>query len=392
MNPDTEFILAIVCALVFGALAVLCTAAWIPSARDRKRKFHETSVGKISGRILDERKPYLLTIGGIDLRITGEQLKRGINLGDPINRLFSINNQKVSWPLKMYEENNRLLVDVEIHNEKGDLVCSIVHNDWQFNPDGKYDKNSSINAFEIIDVEKVPVLQIKLEDPNKIYVGGFIHTSGGAYFYFTPGNTSISSKVHIVESKRLFKYPSSDNLGKMEDVKLESFKNYDDEAVLDQLLIANKASYKQLTNDDLKLKASKLATQLTQMYQPIELQINNYDWRKNITAEENEMLESALKNPTPEKQTKRIAFLKKLQDQQLERIKTMEVPMSDLYNKNIRPDAILTREEILSRLKELPEREFSNRMMDLVYRRCRGTYDLKIVANDLNLLKDSLPQ
>ena len=126
--------------------------------------------GKISGKILDENKPYILNFGSNLITFKGTTLKNGINLAE----LSSIKIVGLNIPIKIYDENNRLLIDATIYDKDDNVVCQIIRNDWEINPKDFYQRNYSVNALEIVDSNIQPILQIHLKDNNKIFFGGYL--------------------------------------------------------------------------------------------------------------------------------------------------------------------------------------------------------------------------
>jgi len=385
LTPQFQFFLAMFLMVIGGATAALC-AFWMQTAWSSWEKQSEPSKGQLSGKILDEQKPYILTIGGMTTPITGENLKKGINLLD-----FLSSGKQYKFPVKIYEENNRLMVDAEIYDDKEDLLCSIVRNEWTYNPNNRYDRNHNLNAFEIIDAEQIPVLQIYLEEPNKIYLGGYVRTPRNKHHYFTLEVTLLSADKPDESIKRLFKYPSSEHLNKMENVTLNSFKEYDEDAALEEAITNNKTAYSQLNNNELKLKTLRLIDELKKLRQSVQRPSTEAMRYRGMSPEEYEKKTKALQEAKlPTEKEKVLSALMKNQEQFLENLEQKELPAVESYNKKIRLDAILTRDELLRRLKEIPQRGQSVSMLDLSYRRPRNTFDLTKIANDLEVLVKNL--
>lgn len=171
-------------------------------------KSRESSTGQLSGKIVNDQQSFTINIGGNTVYLDSEKLKTGFNIGE----LLRVRN---NIPIKLYNENNRLMFDIAIHDEDGKLVCSVVRNEWRFNPNGKFDRNYDINAFEIIDSDKIPVFQIQLKDVNQVYIGGYI-LNNEKYNVFTPHGIILGTDKDNAKAKakRFFIYPSLDNLGK----------------------------------------------------------------------------------------------------------------------------------------------------------------------------------
>lgn len=265
LRPQQWQILVVLAGLL-QALALI-VAFWARDAKSKADKRLEQSTGKISGKILDQSKPLAISVGGSTELGSVDKLRNGINLGDIIGRV-NINDIKFNLPIKIYEENNRLLVDIEVYNSERTLVCSVVGNEWRFNPDGKYDRNYGVNAFEVVDGDLVPIVQVYLQDKNKIFLGGYVE-QGGYFVSFTPGETKYSiDKNDIMENiVRLFKYPSSKHLGVFEDKEnLPDFSSVDKYIAEQEKLVAAIAELSKLSNAELKAKALEVASGIKQLY------------------------------------------------------------------------------------------------------------------------------
>jgi len=359
------------------------------------RSAAQPSSWQLSGKILNGRQPYDLAIGsGHIIGITSETLRNGINLGEVINQMFQLGDGKINLPVKLYEENNRLMVDAELYNEKQVLVCSIVRSEWQFNPDGEYDRNYSNNAFEVVDGNLIPVLQIYLKEPNKIYVGGFLRTDKGATVGLTPNKILINPIEKDLELKRLFRYPSRENPGKLEVENLPSFDRFDDELTLAQQVESNKLKYSQLTNEELKLKVAAFTTEITKLYELYLFQDERLDneERNDISVEAFKQIMEAIRlAKSPEEREKARHPLVEHQEKFIKKKEEIEKPIIETYKRQMRLDAILMRDEILRRLQRVPEREYRVGFLNIVYAGNFGAFRLRDVIGDLQLLAAKLP-
>ena len=172
-------------------------------------KSRELSTGTISGQIINEKQPLVIKFAGTTMTIPFDTLRRGINL----NKFLTIDG--LSIPIKVYSENNRLLFDIDIYDNKGRNICSVVRNEWKVYPNGVYDKNSNSNAFEIVDAEQFPIFQIQFKEDNKVEIGGYTISPNGYYNIYNSdrveGGIDKAKAKTVIE--RLFKYPSSTNQG-----------------------------------------------------------------------------------------------------------------------------------------------------------------------------------
>ena len=369
----------------------------ITAIKSNYRSEAQPSSWQLSGKILDGRMPIALNLGGGYISgITTEALRSGINLGDFINRTFNLGG-KINLPVKLYEENNRLMVDAELYNEKQELVCSIVRSEWQFNPDGRYDRNYNNNAFEIVDGNLMPMLQIYLKESNKIYIGGFFRTDKGGSIGLTPKGTLLNPLKlvgQVKEPLRLFKYPSRENPGKLEVGNLPNFDRYDDEMALAQQIESNKLKYSQLTNEEIKLKVAAFISELTQLdqtYRSQDERLENEHRKEMSTEAYKQMNAAAMAARSPEERGKALRPLREFNERFYEKRSQIEEPIVETYKQKLRLDAVLLRDEMLRRIHQVPARRFAVAGLKIFYAGYYGVYGIRNVIEHLQLLAANLP-
>jgi hypothetical protein len=198
-------------------LACLCAAGslasgyWATAAWDRWKDEFTEKTGKISGRILEPGQPFTIVYGSVARQMPLSAIENGVDLMQlsPVSY-----NHRVSLPIRIHPENNTLVVDAEFSRD-GKTVFTIVGNEFTFNPDGQFDRNLSLYAFEVIDKSGMPIFQLVLKRPNRIYFGGVEErTDGLVSVYSLDGiNIGISKEEAKNRIKPLFRYPSRTNLG-----------------------------------------------------------------------------------------------------------------------------------------------------------------------------------
>ena len=57
-------------------------------------------------------------------------------------------------------ESGKILVNAEMKDKVGKTVFSIVNNDLKVVPDAGYDRNYDSTAIEVVNKQKIPVLQV----------------------------------------------------------------------------------------------------------------------------------------------------------------------------------------------------------------------------------------
>jgi hypothetical protein len=112
-------------------------------------------------------------------------------------------------PVKIYSENERLMVDASIYGPDQKVLCQVIRNDWEINPNTSFDRNYSVNSFEIVDNNLDPIFQILVQEGNKIFIGGYFFSKSGQKIYYSPDGVSDVKPV----PQRLFLYPSKTNFG-----------------------------------------------------------------------------------------------------------------------------------------------------------------------------------
>jgi hypothetical protein len=198
--------------LVLGILGgYLITHGWYLRHREL-----ETPKGELDPPDIDFDKPFNLYWGGI--KITKNVLELTDNID--INDFFHFNNGGIS--LKIDFDNRKILISTEIRNDKNETIVKIVDNRWVINTDPliAYDRNYNDFAFEVIDSDQIPRLQVLLSENNVIYIGGFFDIPIGKALALPHELIINPSQQNVEELKelRIFKYPSNENFGKIDSI------------------------------------------------------------------------------------------------------------------------------------------------------------------------------
>jgi hypothetical protein len=162
---------------------------------------------------IDSQQPVEIQCGGFNVQLTIDQLGEGFNL----SRYFTVVG--FEYPFHVTLKDQRFLFSVDIEDAKGETVAKIVGNQWAVNNDPiiAYDRNYNSYAFEVIDSNQIPVIQVAFKPQNRVYIGGFFFSPNWTVLLL-PNNTSvINPSLTDANSSlpRLFKYPSKDYLGEM---------------------------------------------------------------------------------------------------------------------------------------------------------------------------------
>jgi len=174
---------------------------------------------------LDPNQPVYVELGGVSSNFSVKELAEGFDL----TRLIHIEqgNQTVTFPIQiaLSEKTNNIIVSAKIFDEKGTLLANIINNEWQAPSSGGmdiWDKNYNSYAFEVIDSNKLPILQVIMGGKNEILIGCSLYHQGVPLFatlthgfnFFGSGNIT-PEQLQELRNARIFEYPSKEHLGEL---------------------------------------------------------------------------------------------------------------------------------------------------------------------------------
>jgi hypothetical protein len=173
--------------------------------------------GELTPFNVDEQKPFDAQIGGVHIILSVNDLE-----GYDFRKAFNLGG--VEYPFELKYVDGKLVVSAEIKNTNGDVVAKIVDNQWSvnFNPIVTYDRNYNSYAFEVIDSDRVPILQVVLKPENNIFIGGVFHGENGTIVAQLNGTTLYNYEDYKY-AQTIFRYPSESNLGKLVPNSLYAF-------------------------------------------------------------------------------------------------------------------------------------------------------------------------
>lgn len=168
-------------------------------------------------------QPFTVSIGTISTNFTVDELVNGIDLTNFIH--IEVNQKIVIFPVKFTLEGNIIHVYAEIKDENNKTIGKVIDNDWWVaNPQSTasvWDRNYNAFAFELIDGNKIPVLQISMRQQNKIDIGFSLYSQGLPYYFGITMGTLIGQPsdedLQQIRSSTLFLYPSDDFIGELRD-------------------------------------------------------------------------------------------------------------------------------------------------------------------------------
>lgn len=203
---------AAIVALSFGVLFTIIGPVAISYSFQLADKESRAMIGELLPFGIDSQQPVEIQCGGFHVIMNMSQLSNGFNLTQIINMGFD-------YPFHITLKDQKFLVSVDIQDAKGDTVAKIVDNQWAVNnnPVIAYDKNYNSYAFEVIDSNQIPVIQVIFSPENKMYLGGFFYVPNGALLLLPNDTTIINPSLTDANSSlpRIFKYPSEEHLGEM---------------------------------------------------------------------------------------------------------------------------------------------------------------------------------
>jgi len=159
---------------------------------------------------VDDQKLFDVQMGGIHFLLTVDQLREGYDFQ------HAVQISGFEYPFKVSFKDGKLLVSAEIKNAGGDVVAKITDNEWSVepNPIVTYDRNYLSYAFEVIDSDRVPILQVVMTPENKVFVGGVFYSENATLVSMLNG-TTIINPIDSDYNQTIFQYPSSSKLGKL---------------------------------------------------------------------------------------------------------------------------------------------------------------------------------
>lgn len=167
--------------------------------------------GHLAQPEIDFQKPFVVNLGSNLLTQDINSLSQGINL----RRFIDFG---CDYPIQIKFKDGKLLVSALIMNQKGETVAMITDNQWTVSNDRRIasDRNYNDYAFEVINGDSQPVIQIIVQSGNKIFIGGLFYTPCGRVMananglFINPSDSQVQNNI-----QRIFKYPSDQYLGQM---------------------------------------------------------------------------------------------------------------------------------------------------------------------------------
>jgi hypothetical protein len=209
--------------IVIGILLIFFGYEILNAATAEKQNLLDPLRGQITPKI-DPSKPILVVLGGSLGNYSTQELAQGIDL----TRLVHIQtgNDTVQFPIQITFRNDNIQVSATIRDEKGNLLADIKDNEWKaVSSDSMniWDKNYNSFAFEVIEINKFPILQVLVAKENEIRIGFNLYSQNISFAATVRPSIFIgltSTNEQSLRNDTVFKYPSKTHLGEMNPIYL----------------------------------------------------------------------------------------------------------------------------------------------------------------------------
>jgi hypothetical protein len=160
----------------------------------------------------DSQQPVEIQVVGIHVNMTLDKLSQGFNLSRYVYLGFD-------YPFQITFKDQKFSVSAVIRNADGEKIATITNNEWAVSSNNviAYDRNYNAYAFEVMDSDLVPVIQVVFSPQNKMYLGGFFYIPNGTLL-LTDDNLITDPSYENISYARthtIFNYPSDQHLGEL---------------------------------------------------------------------------------------------------------------------------------------------------------------------------------
>jgi hypothetical protein len=209
-----------------GILLIFIGGVIFESASSAENNALTTNIGLLNPPKIDTTKPITVALSGAIGNYTAQELANGIDL----TRLIHIQagNETVPVPIQITFYNGELQVSAKIYDEKGNTLAQIQNNQWKSPSSDSmttFYRNYNSFAFEVIDSNGFPALQVLVAEQNQIRLGVNFFYQGqpvvatvkpNIYFFGTFNLTQLD--IQQLRADTLFIYPVPEHIGKMNSV------------------------------------------------------------------------------------------------------------------------------------------------------------------------------
>jgi len=207
---DTTKVLVV----IFGSiLAVTGTFVGYVGWQERQDVMNAVRGELVSPYPVNISEPFNVSIGTMGTSYSSAELADGIDLTKLVHIVW--NNETISFPVKINFADNKLSVSAIIKDVNNETLVQIADNEWKsLSPNSMliWDRNYNSYAFEVLDPNKIPALQVLMGEQNTISLGFSLYTRGIPFFFTVTRGTYMypsSEQLQEIRNSTLFKYPSS---------------------------------------------------------------------------------------------------------------------------------------------------------------------------------------
>lgn len=157
---------------------------------------------------------FVVDLGGNIVAHSAQELAQGVDAVRGIGVGFD-------WPFQIIFSGSKILISANVTNSDNQVVGRITNNTWRSErPDSMAigDRNYNDYAFEILDINMMPIFNVRVVGSNQIQISGLFHgnnntaliSDNGGGVWANPSQQQINDLL-----TPMFKYPSSEYAGKL---------------------------------------------------------------------------------------------------------------------------------------------------------------------------------
>jgi hypothetical protein len=207
--------------IVIGALLLAVALVVSNSASEEKTQAlqdQQNAIMATRGELvpfdMNMSEDFVVKLGSNTFSTNAQALAQGF---DPV----SVLNLGSSWPFQIGFSNGKMSISANITNSNNEVIAYIENDSWKsVSPNSMEigDRNYNVYAFEIVDLNTIPIFNVEILGSNTIQISGVFNMAGGKVLISDNGGGIIGnpSEQNITQNLvPIFKYPSSEYLGEL---------------------------------------------------------------------------------------------------------------------------------------------------------------------------------